>query len=195
MAHTTTKSGYQTLVDRLNKFPLGVVESDTLYEILKTLVTEKEALMLSVLPLRPFTAAKAAKLWKLKINEARIILNDFCDKTMLVDIETTGEPEYIIPPPMAGFIEFSMMRMGNDRNQKHLERLDSKIRNIVEGRFGTGKRKYGLDRVYAKRPETTATVITLNLLVLNLEHLLRILYSLFSKFSLFRVYFTLYLTA
>jgi hypothetical protein len=77
------------------------------------------------------------------------------------------------------------------RNQKHLERLDSKIRNIVEGRFGTGKRKYGLDRVYAKRPETTATVITLNLLVLNLEHMLRVLYSLFSKFNIFRVYYVL----
>ena len=69
------------------------------------------------------------------------------------------------------------------REQKHLERLDAKIRNIVECRFGNAKRKYGLARVYTKQPETTATIIILNLLVMNLEHLLRILYTLFSKFN------------
>lgn len=78
------------------------------------------------------------------------------------------------------------------RGQKHLERLDAKIRNIVEGRFGTAKRKHGLNRVYAKQPETTATVITLNLLVLNLEHMLRILYSLFSRFSHFDSFVTIF---
>jgi IS5 family transposase len=78
------------------------------------------------------------------------------------------------------------------RGQKHLERLDAKIRNIVEGRFGTAKRKHGLNRVYAKQPETAATVITLNLLVLNLEHMLRILYSLFSRFSRFDLFITVF---
>jgi Na+-translocating ferredoxin:NAD+ oxidoreductase RNF subunit RnfB len=132
MAHFTTKSGYEKFTERLNKFPLGVVESDTLYEILKTLVTEKEASMLSVLPIKPFNAEKAAKIWKLKVNEAEVILNEFCHKTMLVDMETGGEPKYVIPPPMAGFIEFSMMRLGNDRNQKHLAELYYQYMNVEE---------------------------------------------------------------
>lgn len=147
MSHITTKSGYQTFVERLNKFPLGVFESDTLYEILKTLVTEKEAAMLSLLPLKPFKTEKAAKLWHLTQNEAKAILNDFCDKTMLVDIETDGEPEYVIPPPMAGFIEFSLMRMGNDRNQKHLAELYYQYMNVeedfVKNLFTVGDTKLG----------------------------------------------------
>jgi Fe-S-cluster-containing hydrogenase component 2 len=132
MSHITTKSGYQTLVERLNKFPLGVVESETLYRILQTLVTEKEALMLSLLPIKPFNTEKAAQLWKCDISEARSILNDLCDKTMLVDIETSGEPEYVLPPPMAGFIEFSLMRLGNDRNQKRLAELYYQYMNVEE---------------------------------------------------------------
>jgi hypothetical protein len=34
--------------------------------------------------------------------------------------------------------------------EKALERLDARMHNAVEGKFGEGKRKYGLDRIYAK---------------------------------------------
>ena len=74
------------------------------------------------------------------------------------------------------------------RKQKHLECLDSKIRNIVEGRFGTGTKKHRLKRMYTKRLEPTATVLILNLLVLSLEHLLRILYLLFQSSNHYGLY-------
>ena len=34
MSHTTLKSGYTELVDRLNRFPHGAPPSETLYKIL-----------------------------------------------------------------------------------------------------------------------------------------------------------------
>jgi len=64
-----------------------------------------------------------------------------------------------------------------DKKQRRLERLDEKIRNAIEGKFGEGKRCYGLDRIMAKLKETSETVIVLQFLVMNLEYKLRVLLS------------------
>ncbi len=70
------------------------------------------------------------------------------------------------------------------KEQKKLERQDVGIRNAVEGKFGEGKRLYGLGRIMARLKETSETVIAMQLLVMNLERRLRILLLKF-----FRVYF------
>ncbi len=43
MSHTTLRSGYSELVERLNWFPQGAPPSDTLYKILQILFSEREA--------------------------------------------------------------------------------------------------------------------------------------------------------
>lgn len=63
--------------------------------------------------------------------------------------------------------------------EKALERLDARMRNAVEGKFGEGKRKYGLDRIYAKLKETAESMIVMHFLVMNLEHQLRVLFVQF----------------
>lgn len=60
---------------------------------------------------------------------------------------------------------------------KRLERQDASERNIVEGKFGEGKRRYGLARIMARLKETAESVICLQFLVMNLEHKLRVLLS------------------
>lgn len=71
--------------------------------------------------------------------------------------------------------------------QKSLAQKDSRIRNAVEGKFGEGKRRYGLARIMAKLPETSETVIMLQFLVMNLEHKLRVL-----LYQFFKVWLRLY---
>lgn len=46
-------------------------------------------------------------------------------------------------------------------------------RNEVEGKFGTGKRKYGLNRIMAKLKETTDSMIKMDLFIMNTEHRIR----------------------
>lgn len=58
------------------------------------------------------------------------------------------------------------------RNQAY---IDSGERNEIEGKFGTGKRKFTLGCITAKLKETSETVIMLNLLVMNLEKKLMLL--------------------
>lgn len=50
---------------------------------------------------------------------------------------------------------------------------DEAIRNTVEGKFGQGKRRFGLGRVMAKLASTSAAQISLSFLVMNLELALR----------------------
>ncbi|MBL7113878.1 MAG: 4Fe-4S dicluster domain-containing protein [Bacteroidales bacterium] len=132
MAHHIIKSGYSRLVERLNKFPQGAPPSDTLFAILKMLFSEREAQYVSMLPIKPFTAKKASKIWKLDITETQKILDELANRAILVDIDHNGESEYVLPPPMAGFFEFSLMRINNDLDQKILSELFYQYLNVEE---------------------------------------------------------------
>ncbi|WAH37291.1 IS5 family transposase [Alicyclobacillus dauci] len=65
-----------------------------------------------------------------------------------------------------------------DPEQKKMERQDMGERNAVEGKFGEGKRIYGLGLIRARLRQTSETVIAIQLLVLNLEKRLRLLFWL-----------------
>jgi hypothetical protein len=67
------------------------------------------------------------------------------------------------------------------KEQLRQERKDTGTRNAVEGKFGEGKRFYGLDLIMAHLPETSETVIAMQLLVMNLGKRLRLLLFNFLK--------------
>lgn len=50
-------------------------------------------------------------------------------------------------------------------------------RNEVEGKFGTGKRKLGMSRIMAKLKETTGSMISMDVFVMDMEHRLRLKFS------------------
>jgi formate hydrogenlyase subunit 6/NADH:ubiquinone oxidoreductase subunit I len=154
MAHHTTKSGYVQLVDRLNRFPQGAPPSKLLYKILEMLFSEKEAKLVSLLPLRPFSADKAAHVWKMDRVRTRKILDQLCGRAILLDIQENGRQFYCLPPPMAGFFEFSLMRIRGDINQKILSELYYQYLNVeedfVKNLFLTGETKLG--RVFVHEP-------------------------------------------
>jgi len=132
MAHHTIKSGYAKLVDRLNRFPQGAPPSKILYKILKMLFSEREAQLVSSLPIRFFTAQKASRIWKLDLPSTRKILDQLAQRALLVDVDRNGESVYALPPPMVGFFEFSMMRVRGDIDQKVLAELYYKYINVEE---------------------------------------------------------------
>ncbi len=124
MAHNHTHgSAYSRLTERLNRFPQGAPASKLLFDILKILMTEKEAGLMAQLPIKPFSMKQAAEIWKLSEAEAQKVLDELADRAILVDIEQNGEQIYAVPPPMAGFFEFSLMRVREDIDQKTLSEL------------------------------------------------------------------------
>ena len=70
--------------------------------------------------------------------------------------------------------------------QKEQERRESGERDAVEGKFGEGKRSYGLQRLRCRLQETSEVEIVLIFLVMNLKKVLRELFVFFSGGSLGR---------
>jgi len=67
----------------------------------------------------------------------------------------------------------------DNRQERIVERQDMKDRNAVEGGFGVCKRRFGLARIMARLKETAESIISLQFLVVNLEHRLRLLFCHF----------------
>ena len=165
MAHSIQQSAYRRLTERLNRFPQGAPPSTLLTRILMVLFEEKEAERVSLLPIKPFTARKAARIWQVSENESRRFLEDLAQRALLVDMVVNGEIQYVLPPPMAGFFEFSMMRIRDDVDQKLLSELFFEYLNVEEDfvreLFTSGETQLG--RTFVHEP------------VLSAEHALHVL--------------------
>ena len=96
------------------------------------LFSEREAELVSMLPIKPFTAKVASNMWNMTEDESGKILNGLAERALLIDIERNGKIYYTLPPPMAGFFEFSMMRTCNDLDQKLLSELFYQYLNVEE---------------------------------------------------------------
>ena len=132
MGHITSKNAYKSLEERINWFTQGAPATETFRKILEVLYTEDEAKAVSQLPVRPFTIRKAAKIWGMTEAQAEKTLDRLCERALLVDTEHNGERRFVMPPPMAGFIEFALMRTRGDIDQKYLAELYYQYMNVEE---------------------------------------------------------------
>lgn len=154
MAHLTPRSAYKNLSDRLNRFPQGAPPSKLLFMILEMLFSEREAGLVAQLPIRPFTADKADRVWKLGITESRKMLDELASRGILIDMRIRGNTFYVLPPPMAGFFEFSLMRIREDIDQELLSSLFHQYLNVeedfIKALFATGDTQLG--RTFVHEP-------------------------------------------
>jgi ferredoxin len=158
MAHHINQSNhhknYDKLTDRLNRYPQGAPHSRLLEQILKILFSDREAELVSLLPIRPFNAEQAARVWSMNETQAHTILESLASKAILVDIVQENTTQYVLPPPMAGFFEFSLMRLRGDIDQKALSELFHQYLNVEEAfirdLFTKGDTQLG--RVFVQEP-------------------------------------------
>lgn len=132
LAHQTVKESYRKLSERLNRFPQGAPPSALLFQILEVLFSPEEAELVALLPIKPFNVKAAALAWKKSEAEAAAILDKLASRGMMLDTQIAGEQAYVMPPPMAGFFEFSMMRIGDHYDQKLLAELFYQYLNVEE---------------------------------------------------------------
>jgi len=158
LAHLTPRSAYKNLSDRLNRFPQGAPPTDLLFQILEMLFSEREAGLVAQLPIKPFTADQADRIWKLGITESRKVLDGLAGRGILIDMEIRGNNIYVLPPPMAGFFEFSLMRVRDDIDQKILSELFYQYLNVeedfIKALFATGDTQLG--RAFVHEPVLSA---------------------------------------
>jgi len=147
MSHHTVRESYRKLSERINRFPQGAPPTKLLFQILEVLFTPAEAELVALLPIKPFTAETAARLWNKPETEARNILEALAARGMMLDIDSHHGQMFIMPPPMAGFFEFSMMSVGAHYDQKLLAELFHQYLNVeedfIKALFSTGETQLG----------------------------------------------------
>ncbi len=65
------------------------------------------------------------------------------------------------------------------KEKKRQAKEDDRIRNAIEGKFGQGKRRFGLNRVMTKLDNTSQTAIAITFLVMNLSTWWRRVFCMF----------------
>lgn len=167
MAHLTVKQSYTSLADRLNRFVQGAPPTERLFQILEMLFSEREAGLVAQLPIKPFDAKRAARIWKMKESEARKVLDELASRGILIDAHRNGSVTYVLPPPMAGFFEFSLMRVRDDIDQKVLSELfeqyitveDEFMTSLFAGTETQMGRVYLNEEVIPLQPDHALTVL------------------------------------
>ena len=127
--HLGSKSSIVPLIDRLNKYPIGLVDSGKLREILTLLFDEREAFVASRFPLEEATLPELVRLTKIPADELLPLLDRMANKGLVMDMPYGGEVYYLLLPGLIGFFEFTFMK---NRSDLPLERLAQLMREYLE---------------------------------------------------------------
>ena len=119
----STKSSLVPLIDRLNRYPIGLVDSATLREILALLFDEREAFVASHFPLGEATLDELAQATGIPAAALAPVLEAMANKGLVMDMPYAGTTFYLLMPGLIGFMEFTFMRRRTDLPMAELARL------------------------------------------------------------------------
>ena len=134
----SSKSSLIPLIDRLNLYPIGLVDSDKLREILAILFTEQEAFIASKFPLEEATLDELSRLTELDESNLQPQLESMANKGLVMDLPYSGTSYYLLMPGLIGFMEFTFMRNRTDLPMKKLATMMSEylVENGPKGQAG-----------------------------------------------------------
>ena len=150
--HIDTKNSIVPLIDRLNKYPIGLPDSETLRRILAILFSEEEAFIASRFPLEEATIKELVRStgWEKVRLEAR--LDKMADKGLVMDVTYNDKTFYLLMPGLIGFFEFSFMKQRQDLPVAELAQL------MHEYLLGDPKQEMGREFFSSKTPLTRSLV-------------------------------------
>lgn len=124
MGHiTASKHDLVPLIDRINKYPIGLVDNEILRKILTLLFSEEEAYVASKFPLEEATLKELAKATGKNEEELLPILESMADKGLIMDLPYEGTTYYLLLPGLIGFFEFTFMKNRKDLPLKEVAQL------------------------------------------------------------------------
>ena len=119
----STKSSLVPLIDRLNRYPVGLVDSEKLREILSILFSEDEAFIASRFPLQEATLEELAGVTGIDEQSLQGHLESMANKGLVMDLPYSGDTYYLLMPGLIGFMEFTFMRKREDLPMERLAKL------------------------------------------------------------------------
>jgi len=121
--HTTSKNSIIPLIDRLNRYPIGLVDNDKLRQILALLFSEEEAFVASHFPLHEATLDELVKRTGRAPQELAETLEQMANKGLVIDMPHKGAVYYLLLPGLIGFFEFTFMKQRADLPVAELAKL------------------------------------------------------------------------
>lgn len=124
MAHLHgEKSALIPLIDRLNRYPVGLVDSELLRSILARLFSPAEAAIAAAFPLQEATLAELVLATSVPAARLQPQLETMADKGLIMDLVYGGETYYLLLPGLIGFFELTFMKRRSDIDQAEVARL------------------------------------------------------------------------
>ncbi|MDX2480217.1 MAG: 4Fe-4S dicluster domain-containing protein, partial [Desulfuromusa sp.] len=121
--HVGSKNSIVPLIDRLNKYPVGLPDSEKLREILSLLFAENEAFIASRFPLEEATLDELTQATAIPGVDLLPQLERMCDKGLVMDLPYEGQVYYLLMPGLIGFFEFTFMKNRTDLPKEKIARL------------------------------------------------------------------------
>jgi len=121
--HIGSKNSIVPLVDRLNKYPVGLVDNEKLRKILSLLFDEEEAFVASRFPLEEALLPELTRLTKMPESQLLPVLERMADKGLIMDMPYAGKTYYLLLPGLIGFFEFTFMKNRADLPMAEVAKL------------------------------------------------------------------------
>jgi NAD-dependent dihydropyrimidine dehydrogenase PreA subunit len=117
------KNTIVSLIDRLNKYPIGLFDNNKLRRILELLFTKEEAFVASRFPLEEATLPELCHQTGLAAESLLPILEQMANKGLIMDLPYNNRTYYLLMPGLIGFFEFTFMKQRADLPVEELARL------------------------------------------------------------------------
>ncbi len=123
MGHHGAKKNLVPLIDRLNRYPIGLFDNEKLRQILTHLFSEDEAYVASRFPLQESTINELKRATAMDQDKLLTILDGMADKGLVMDLQYGKTTYYLLMPGLIGFFEFTFMKQRADLPVVELARL------------------------------------------------------------------------
>ncbi len=123
MGHHGAKENLVPLIDRLNRYPIGLFDNEKLRQILAYLFSEDEALVASRFPLEESTLNELKRATGIEKKRLLPILESMAEKGLVMDLKYGEITYYLLMPGLIGFFEFTFMKQRADLPVPELAKL------------------------------------------------------------------------
>ncbi len=123
MGHLAGKDIYKELGRKIDNLTVRSPMNDSLFAILKELYTAEEAEVIVKMPFGISTIEKIAQNVSFKEAHLRKLLDNLCDKGLVMDLWYRDHYRYMPSPMIVGIFEFTMMRTGGDLKTKEWAKM------------------------------------------------------------------------
>ncbi|MDH4183510.1 MAG: 4Fe-4S ferredoxin [Nitrospinota bacterium] len=137
------KQGLVPLIDRLNRYPIGLVDNGKLRQILNILFDPEEAFVGGRFPLEEATLEELCQATGMSARKLAPILERMAEKGLVADMPYHGVTYYLLIPGLIGFFEFTFMKNRTDIPMDTVARL---MAEYLEDKSKTGQMNEILDR-------------------------------------------------